>query len=287
MNTQPLSLLISSSRASLVRNLGLSSVASRASVLVAASMLLALSLRGQGTYVVSFHASFDSGFGGLPSVEMIGTYTFEPLPPDYLGNGNHSAFYGSSMRSGTFALNGSSFQGTVVASLRVDDDLRLTSGRLRDAYYADYFLSGTYATNFELVAAGLGFEQVGSAPTAFTSLALPTSLADLSGFTSSDYRNATLTFRNLSTGVTYTSEAPLHGLQITLIPEPSAWALACFGLGLAACYFVRTHIKPMPNKAPAPNRRPRFPLGARLPFGFPFCAPRASPAAVGEAQRSA
>jgi hypothetical protein len=42
-----------------------------------------------------------------------------------------------------------------------------------------------------------------------------------------------------------------------------------------------------PNKAPAPNRRPRFPFAALFPFGYPFCAPPASPAAVGEAQRYA
>jgi hypothetical protein len=42
----------------------------------------------------------------------------------------------------------------------------------------------------------------------------------------------------------------------------------------------------LPSKAPAPNRRPRFPLGGLARFGHPFCAPPASPAAVGEAHRS-
>jgi hypothetical protein len=41
----------------------------------------------------------------------------------------------------------------------------------------------------------------------------------------------------------------------------------------------------MPNKAPAPNRRHRFPLGTLREFAYLFCAPPASPAAVGEAQR--
>ena len=41
----------------------------------------------------------------------------------------------------------------------------------------------------------------------------------------------------------------------------------------------------IPNKAPAPNRRPRFPLGTLAPFGYSVCAPPAFPAAVGEAQR--
>lgn len=41
-----------------------------------------------------------------------------------------------------------------------------------------------------------------------------------------------------------------------------------------------------PN-APAPNRRPRFPLGGLVWFEYVFCAPPASTAAVGEARRSA
>ena len=42
---------------------------------------------------------------------------------------------------------------------------------------------------------------------------------------------------------------------------------------------------PMPNHAPAPNRRPRFPLGSLGEFEYCFCAPAAVPAAVGEARR--
>src|SRR6266404_6509253 len=38
-----------------------------------------------------------------------------------------------------------------------------------------------------------------------------------------------------------------------------------------------------PNKAPAPNRRPRFPLGGLGEFEYRVCAPPPSPAAVGEA----
>ena len=41
----------------------------------------------------------------------------------------------------------------------------------------------------------------------------------------------------------------------------------------------------MPNKAPAPNRRPRFPLGAWLELDYTFCAPPSSSAVVGEAPR--
>jgi len=43
----------------------------------------------------------------------------------------------------------------------------------------------------------------------------------------------------------------------------------------------------MPNHAPAPNRRLRFPLGSLGEFDYPVCAPPTSLAAVGEARRSA
>ena len=46
-------------------------------------------------------------------------------------------------------------------------------------------------------------------------------------------------------------------------------------------------MRPAPNQAPAPNRRPRFPLSGVGEFDDLICAPPASPAAVGEAQRSA
>src|SRR5437667_9097120 len=39
----------------------------------------------------------------------------------------------------------------------------------------------------------------------------------------------------------------------------------------------------MLNEAPAPNRRPRFPLGSLGEFGYYLYASLASPAAVGEA----
>jgi hypothetical protein len=44
-------------------------------------------------------------------------------------------------------------------------------------------------------------------------------------------------------------------------------------------------MKEEPNKAPAPNRRPRVPLGGLRECEYYVCAPPASPAAVGEAQR--
>ena len=39
------------------------------------------------------------------------------------------------------------------------------------------------------------------------------------------------------------------------------------------------------KKAPAPNRRPRFALGALQKFGNNLCAPPSSSAAAGEAHR--
>jgi hypothetical protein len=39
------------------------------------------------------------------------------------------------------------------------------------------------------------------------------------------------------------------------------------------------------NKAPAPNRRRRFPIGILGEFDYLVCAPPACPAAVGEARR--
>ncbi len=43
----------------------------------------------------------------------------------------------------------------------------------------------------------------------------------------------------------------------------------------------------MHNEAPAPNRRLPFPFTSLNGFDHHFCAPPASPAAVGEAQRYA
>ena len=43
--------------------------------------------------------------------------------------------------------------------------------------------------------------------------------------------------------------------------------------------------RPWSNEAPAPNRRPRFPLGGLVQFEYVVCAPPISSAAVGEAQR--
>jgi hypothetical protein len=47
---------------------------------------------------------------------------------------------------------------------------------------------------------------------------------------------------------------------------------------------LRFSVATLANKAPAPNRRSRFPLAAFCRFAYSFSVPPASPAAAGEAQ---
>ena len=49
----------------------------------------------------------------------------------------------------------------------------------------------------------------------------------------------------------------------------------------------KPEMRDLTNAAPAPNRRPRFPLGSLVRIDYHFCAPSPSPAAAGEARRSA
>ncbi len=188
-------------------------------------------------YNVSFHADFDTGFGGLPFVEMRGTYVFEVLPPTYLTDENASAHYETSFRSGSFSLNGLEFDSTE-GYLRVDNNILMSSGIHRDGYYALTSLSGVLASRFSLGAAGLSFEQSGTAPTALNSCDLPTSASDLAGFSDSNTRYAALSFQNLPDGVWYCSYAPVDSLQFTAIPEPGVWsfgALGALALALRIC----------------------------------------------------
>ena len=188
-------------------------------------------------YNVSFHADFDTGFGGLPFVEMRGAYVFEVLPPAYLTDENASAHYETSFRSGSFSLSGLEFDGTE-GYLRVDNNVRMASSTYRDGYYALTFLSGVLASRFSLGAAGLSFEQLGTAPSALTSCDLPTSAADLAGFGDSSTRYAVLSFQNLPDGVWYSSTAPVDSLQFTAIPEPGVWsfvAMNALALALRIC----------------------------------------------------
>lgn len=199
----------------------------QALVVIAASGLVSACAWGGELYRVDFRATFDSGFGGLPTVELIGRYTFEVLPPTE--GDNISAYYGSSMRSSTFTLNGTIFQGTD-GYLRVDNNIALPDP-LRDGYYALCTLNGAVYSYFTFYAAGLSFEQQGRPPSALNSIALPTSAADLAGFLPAE-QTAVLTFRNPDTGITYATYAPVHELQFTLVPEPGALTLIGLGVGL-------------------------------------------------------
>jgi len=196
-------------------------------VIIAAWWLVSVCAWGGELYRVDFRATFDNGYGGLPTVELIGTYTFEVLPPTY--GDNTSAYYMSSMRSSAFTLNGTSFQGTD-GYLRVGNNIELPDP-LRDGYYGLCSLNGAVYSNFAFYTAGLSFEQQGRPPSALNSIALPTSAADLAGFLPSE-QTAVLTYRNPNTGVTSASYAPVHELQFTLVPEPGALTLIGLGVGL-------------------------------------------------------
>jgi hypothetical protein len=80
-----------------------------------------------------------------------------------------------------------------------------------------------------------------------------------------------------------------------IIPLPS-WqqfvAVAVLAFGLCSCQppAIEKHagaptLSDKPSEAPAPNRRPRFPLGALGELVYLFSASPASPAAAGEARR--
>ena len=87
----------------------------------------------------------------------------------------------------------------------------------RDAYYVWGEVAGTYEGSFLLSAAALEFVKFGSPPDALTSLNLPTSVADLSGFTIEselDHRLAFLSFENLATGGLFAISAPLTSFSM-------------------------------------------------------------------------
>jgi hypothetical protein len=188
-------------------------------------------------FQVNFQATFDSGFGGLPAVPINGSYTFELRPPTQ--NDGISANY--AMQSATFTLNGLKFDSASEAFkyLRVDNNIGLSGGAFRDAYYSFASLDGAFSTGFLIQGAGLSFEQVGASPSAFGNIGLPTSVGDLAGFGASDARNAVLVFRNLALGYSFATYAPVTALSIIPIPEPSFGSLAMTGLGAIFLRFRR------------------------------------------------
>jgi hypothetical protein len=189
-------------------------------------------------FLVQFQARFDSGFGGLPTVQLSGSYTFEVRPPASIVNDGTTAIY--PMQSVSFTLDGTDFAATPF-EIRVDNNIDLGVGGLfRDAYYPFAVLTGVYATNFAIDGAGLQFEQVGAVPAAFHNVYLPTSAADLAGFGFSDNRFAVLTFTNLALGGAFATVAPVENLSFTAIPEPRALLMCGLGMGMIVCRHRKT-----------------------------------------------
>jgi hypothetical protein len=88
---------------------------------------------------------------------------------------------------------------------------------VRDAYYVWGEVAGSYEQSFSLLAAALEFVKFGSPPEALTSLGLPTSVADLSGFTIEselDHRVALLAFEHVPTGGLFAISASLASFSM-------------------------------------------------------------------------
>jgi hypothetical protein len=194
----------------------------RSMVLVLAACVLLPDAMAEPLFLVRFQATFNDEFG-FPGASMVGSYEFEQQP----ASGRYP------MQSASISLNGIAFS-TTPLEIRIDNDLPLSIPfLLRDAYYATALVSGTFMGNFALQGAGLAFEQLGPAPSAFNSFDLPTSVADLSGFGPTDLRSAFLTFQNLQQGGLSAIYGTLEDISITAVPEvPMAMPLCALVLGL-------------------------------------------------------
>jgi hypothetical protein len=196
-------------------------------------------------YQATYHASFTTGYGGFPVVDLLGTYTFELLPPSYYANDGASAMFNNHLRTGSLLMNGVVFSSTS-GNLRLDDNLPLNALQSRDGYSVGINLAGQLATNITLVAGGLGFESVAqSPPTALTSLNLPLSADDLAGFIGPGERRAFVNFYNLTDGGYYGIGAPVDWITISVIPEPLAGSIVLLAGGLLA---TRGHFKRRPAR---------------------------------------
>ncbi len=184
------------------------------------------SSRAAPVYLVNFEAVFDSGFGGLPTTSIKGTYMFE-LSPATIQNNGCTAMY--PMQGARVDLNDALF-GTPYGELRVDNNIRLAGpNRYRDSYHAIAPLGGAYAGNFSLIGAGLEFNQIGASPSALNTLDLPTSVEGLAGFGPQDDRHAWLAFQNLNLGQPFTTSAAIQAFSIIQIPEPTPILLCLLG----------------------------------------------------------
>jgi len=179
-------------------------------------------------FTAKFEAMLDSGFGGLPPTLLGVSYVFEDRPPFLVVP--HEAYY--EFLSITVTLNGVEYSATPF-DIGVQDNLPVSGGIRRDAYFVVGTVSGTFEANFELSSAGLEFVKFGSPPEALSDLSLPTSVAALSGFTVEselDHRIAFLSFENLATGEVVSNSGPLTSFTIERVAEPGALALLGFGL---------------------------------------------------------
>jgi hypothetical protein len=180
---------------------------------------------GQFTFTLS------SGFGGLPPTTVTAAYLFEDAPPIFVDSAQTEARY--EVISWTVTVSGLSFPALPLQILVWNDLPTLSPPILVDGYHPGATLSGTYLDNFRLLGVGLDFEKFGTPPLAFTDLTLPTSVADLSGFTEVDpfdHRSAVLVFENLATGGFFAPHAPTSSFTITPVPEPATWLLFSTGL---------------------------------------------------------
>jgi hypothetical protein len=185
--------------------------------------------RATPLYVAKFEAMLDSGLGGLPPTLLQVRYVFEERPPFLVVA--HEAYY--EFKSFMVKLNGVKYS-ALPLEIGVQDDLPVSGGIRRDAYFVVGTLPGTYEANFELSSAGLEFVKFGRPPEAFSDLSLPTSVAALSGFTVGselDHRIAFLSFENRASGGVFSNSGPIRSLSIGRVVEPGA--LALLGIGLA------------------------------------------------------
>jgi hypothetical protein len=166
---------------------------------------------------------------------VIGSYLFALTPPVRVYNDGTSADY--SILSMSVQVGNQHFSSTS-AVLRIDNDINLGDGRLRDSYYATGSLDGIYAGNYRLDVVGPTFDQWSAAPSALNSLDLPTSAAQLDGFPEGSslehIKWVSLGITDLSENFTHVAGAPIEFFSITQVPEPGSLSLAGLAIGLAA-----------------------------------------------------
>ena len=189
---------------------------------------------GGPLYLVTFQTTVNYDPAGLHDVSLSGSYLFDQQVPGSVINDGALIVY-DSMLSSSIELDGQPFAGTG-GYLRLDDNINLGNGFLRDAYYGVAYLDSMFAGHLHLIAAGLEFEQVAKAPSAITSFDLPTSAGDLDGFAPTDERLAFVSFTDPAQNIYASVSAPAQNLSIVQVPEPSATLLAALAIGVLVCH---------------------------------------------------